>query len=127
MINKILVVDDDENWCFISKRMLSKASMGKEIITAKNGLEALNKLQQYAANGEKLPELIFLDIKMPVMDGFEFLEELSSLDNLNLSDTKIFICSSSLHPKDQERAAQHAVAGFLSKPFTTDVLSAIMA
>ncbi|WP_299700143.1 response regulator [uncultured Pontibacter sp.] len=126
MIDKILVVDDDENWCFISKRMLRKASVGNEIITAKNGLEALTKLQQYAASGEKQPDLIFLDIKMPVMDGFEFLEEVSRLGNLNLSDTKIFICSSSLHPKDQERAAQHAVAGFINKPFTVDVLRDIM-
>jgi CheY-like chemotaxis protein len=127
MIDKILVVDDDENWCFISKRMLSKASMGNEIITAKNGLEALTILQQYAESGEKLPGLIFLDIKMPVMDGFEFLEELSQLSNLNLSNTRIFICSSSLHPKDQERAAKHAIAGFINKPFTSEILRDIMA
>lgn len=127
MIDKIMVVDDDENWCFIANRMLKKASKVQEIIIAKNGLEALKKLQHYATSGEKLPELIFLDIKMPVMDGFEFLEEVSQQESFNLDDTKVYICSSSLHPKDQERAAHYAVDGFLSKPFTMNELRGIMA
>ncbi len=111
-INTVMVVDDDDNWCFVSKKILQKAGVGKQIITANNGLDAIKKLQTFAANGEKLPELIFLDIKMPVMDGFEFLEEVSKTANLDFSQTKIFMYSSSFHAKDRERANLYPVSGF---------------
>jgi CheY-like chemotaxis protein len=127
MINRILVVDDDENWCFISKRMLKKAGEGMEITTAKNGLQALEYLQTLLDKGDKLPELIFLDIKMPVMDGFEFLEEISKSESIDLKDTRIIICSSSMHPKDQERSTLYPVDGFINKPFTAEILNEILA
>ena len=125
-IDKIMIVDDDKDWCFVSKMILQKAGIGKQVVTANNGREALMTLQTLNANGEKLPELIFLDIKMPVMDGFEFLSETSKLTHLDLSQTKIYICSSSLHPKDKEKAAQFPVAGFLTKPLTQEVLKEIL-
>ena len=126
IINKVLVVDDDKDWCFVSRMILQRAGIGKQIMTANNGREALTTLQTLTLQGEKLPELIFLDIKMPVMDGFEFLSETSKLTHLDLSQTKIFICSSSFHPKDQERATQFPVAGFLTKPLTQEVLKEIL-
>jgi len=122
----ILVVDDDDNWCFISKRLFKKAGVGNQVITASNGLDALNKLQALAANGEILPALIFLDIKMPVMDGFEFLEEVTKSAELDISSTRIFLCSSSQHPTDKERAKLYPVAGFISKPLTQENLKVIM-
>ncbi|ALJ01118.1 hypothetical protein DC20_01510 [Rufibacter tibetensis] len=122
-----MVVDDDENWIFVSKILLKKAGIGKEIITAKNGLEAITKLKDLvAAEDKKLPDIIFLDIRMPVMDGFEFLEETTKTEALNLSQTKVYICSSSLSPGDQERAALYPVAGFLTKPLTKEVLQEIL-
>lgn len=124
-IDKVLVVDDDKDWCFVSKMILQKAGIGKQIITANNGREALTQLQTLTANGEKLPEVIFLDIKMPVMDGFEFLHETAQSTELDLSQTKIYICSSSYHPKDKEKASRYPVAGFLTKPLTQDVLKQI--
>jgi CheY-like chemotaxis protein len=125
-IDTVLVVDDDDNWCYLSKRILQKAGVGKQILTAHNGLEGIKKLQTLTARGEKLPELIFLDIKMPVMDGFEFLEELAHSADLNISHTKIFICSSSYHVQDRERANQYPVAGFITKPLTPDILKNIL-
>lgn len=125
-INSVLVVDDDENWCFISKKILQKAGFGKEILTATNGLAAYEKLKAMAADGDDLPEFIFLDIKMPVMDGFGFLDEVMKSEDLNLSHTNIYICSSSFLPKDKERAKQYDIAGFITKPLTLEILNSII-
>lgn len=125
-IDTVMVVDDDDNWCFISKKILRKAGFQNQIITATNGQEALKKLQEIAAHGEKMPELIFLDIKMPVMDGFTFLDEITGSPELDLSQTQIFICSSSFLPKDKERAKLYPVAGFITKPLTLETLNEII-
>jgi CheY-like chemotaxis protein len=122
----VLVIDDDENWCFIAKKLLQKAGIGKEIITSKNGLEAYQILQAISGKGEKMPDMIFLDIKMPVMDGFGFLDEVTKSAELDLSQTKIFICSSSLHPKDKEKAKLYPVIDFITKPLTQEALDGIL-
>jgi CheY-like chemotaxis protein len=121
-IATVLVVDDDPNWCYVTRLLLEDEGVGQQILTAPNGLEALKKLQTMAANGENLPELIFLDIKMPVMDGFEFLEEIAKAPALNLTRTRIFIYTSSFLPKDKERARQYPVSGFITKPLTEEKL-----
>jgi CheY-like chemotaxis protein len=125
-IATVMVVDDDDNWCFLSRRMLQKAGVGKQILTANNGLEAIKKLQALLANGDKLPDLIFLDIKMPVMDGFEFLDEVTQWEALSPIHTRIFLCSSSVHHKDKERAGRYPVAGFITKPLTLEILKSIL-
>lgn len=121
----IMVVDDDDDYCFVTKIMLRKAGIGKQIIVASDGQEALNKLYEFAATGEKLPSIIFLDLKMPVMDGFDFLEEATKSD-LNLSQTKIFVTTSSVLPKDKEKASAYPIAGFISKPLNHDVLRELL-
>jgi CheY-like chemotaxis protein len=121
-IDTILVVDDEENWIYIYKSILAEVGIGKEIISAKNGLEALKQLQAMAAHGKMLPELIFLDLKMPVMDGFELLDQLTKSSELNMSHTRIFMSTSSFLTKDKERAKHYPVAGFINKPFTAEIL-----
>jgi len=122
-----MVIDDDENWCFILKMLLKQAGFKKETIAATNGLEGLKKLQAICENGGQLPELILLDLKMPVMDGFGFLEELNKAEELDLSHTRIYICSSSIHPKDRQKAAEsYAVSGYITKPLTQEILSSIL-
>ena len=125
-IDIVLVIDDDEGWLFIYKNILRKAGIGKQVLTANNGLEGLKILQNIAAKNEKLPELIFLDIKMPVMDGFDFLDEVTKSAEWDLSQTKIFICTSSFHPKDKEKANLYPISGFITKPLTQDILRDIL-
>jgi CheY-like chemotaxis protein len=126
-INTVLVVDDDADWCFLAKIILKKAGVGKQIITAQNGLEGIKTLQAIVISGQRLPELIFLDIKMPVMDGFEFLDEITKSTELFPAYTRIFLCSSSIHFKDKERADSYPVAGFITKPLTPEILKSILA
>lgn len=125
-IDTVLVVDDDDNWCFVSKKILQKAGIGKEIITVNNGQEALDMVRALASEGKKLPDVIFLDIKMPVMDGFQFLDVATKSKDLDLSRTKIFVCSSSFLSKDKERANLYPVAGFITKPLTMETLKDIL-
>lgn len=125
-IDTILVVDDDECCCFVMKRCIQKGGFDQQIITVHNGKEALQKLLAIAATGDRLPDFIFLDIKMPVMNGFEFLEEVTHSTELNLSQTKIYMCTSSTYFKDKEQANLYPIAGFLTKPLTPEVLKDIL-
>lgn len=121
----VMVVDDDEDYCFVTKKILRKAGIEK-IVTASNGLEALKKLRKISTSGDKLPGLIFLDLNMPIMNGFEFLEEERKSDELDLGQTRIFITTSSVLPKDKERANNYPIDGFISKPLTQQVLGEIL-
>lgn len=125
-IDTVLVVDDDDNWCFLTQLILQKAAVFKEIIVAHNGLEAFRKIEAMVADGKRLPELILLDIKMPVMDGFEFLEEVQKVPELDLSQTRIYMSTSSFLTKDKERAKLYPVSGFITKPLTEETLRDIL-
>ncbi|RNI29310.1 response regulator [Rufibacter latericius] len=126
-IETVMVIDDDANWVFISKLYLKKAGIKNEVITAKNGQEAISKLQELTSNGDqKLPDLIFVDLWMPVMDGFELLEQITQLNQLDLSQTKVYVCSSSFNPQDKEKASQFPITGFLTKPFNQETLKEIL-
>ncbi len=125
-IETVLVVDDDDNFCFLTKLLLREAGVGNRVITAGNGLEAMHTLRAMAAGGEKLPELILLDIKMPVMDGFEFLDQLAQSPELSLHGTRIFMSTSSFLPRDKERASGYPIAGFLTKPLTEESLHEVL-
>lgn len=123
-IESVLVIDDDVTSVFLTTRVLSSAGVGRQVHTAANGAEGLAHIREAAAQG-RLPQLILLDIKMPVMDGFELLEELARL-NINLSGTSIVLLSSSQSPRDREKAAKSQAAAFLAKPLTKEALRGVM-
>ncbi|QMU30879.1 response regulator [Adhaeribacter radiodurans] len=124
-LNKVLIVDDDTVARFLVERILTREKISKQILTASNGEEALELLKSIS-NHESYPDLIFLDIKMPVMDGFEFLEALqhSGLSELPI---KIVLLTSSHNQHDVERAKNYSVAAYLIKPLVGENLSTIIA
>ena len=93
-LDLVLLVDDDETTNYLNRRLLNEMQVAKEIMVLNNGEEALDYLTKAgssALNNEfKCPDLIFLDIKMPVMDGFTFLEEYEKLD-LQVKDQMIIL------------------------------------
>lgn len=118
-ISRVLLVDDDKINNFINERLIRRLGLAEEINTVYNGQEALDYLEQLYHSGEEIPSLILLDINMPVMDGFEFMEAVS--DKKYFSDTRsvIFMLTTSVNANDIERARKSQVAkGYINKPLT---------
>lgn len=121
MLNTILCVDDDPITLMLCKMVINKASFSKEIITAKNGEEALNHFK--TSNTGPIPQLIFLDLNMPVMGGWEFLDAFSTADYSDYNSIKVIILSSTIDPEDLEKAKKYPmVLDFLSKPISKEML-----
>ncbi len=118
---KILLVDDDETSRFVAQRVFKKAEIEADILTASHGLEALDIIKKVCQQ-EQCPELILLDINMPVMDGFEFLEELQRSTILSSAPIKIVLLSSSTHQLDLARAKNYPVIDYVEKPLTAEKL-----
>ena len=128
MNQTILCVDDDPITLMLYKKVILKAEFGSTILFAQNGEEAL-KLLQEARESEnlsstlKIPTIIFLDLNMPVMNGWEFLEHFSSEIYPQFGGIKIVILSSTIDPSDYLKAKKYeAVTHFLSKPLTVEML-----
>lgn len=127
MLETILCIDDDPITLMLCKMVITKASFSKEIATAKNGEEALkyfNTLKQTDPNSVlKKPQMIFLDLNMPVMGGWEFLDSFVTADYSDFNETKVIILSSTIDPEDLEKSKKYPmVMDFLSKPISKEML-----
>lgn len=125
----ILLIDDDEINNFISIKLIKKAIENSEIAAYLNGQFAINELLQIQERDpEALPDFILLDINMPIMNGWEFLEEYQRLHIDPLGKSKVFIISSSVFSNDINRAkAYPTVKNFVSKPLSVDKIREIFA
>ena len=121
MLDTILCVDDDPITLMLCKMVINKASFSNKIITAKNGEEALNYFK--TINDNEKPQLIFLDLNMPVMGGWEFLDCFSTADYSEYNTIKVIILSSTIDPEDLKKAKKYPmVLDFLSKPISKEML-----
>jgi len=126
-LNRVLCINDNDISLFILKRALSKSNFAENITEKKDGFEALRYCQQLIAEGAhttgNYPKVIFLDLHMPVMDGWEFLDRFSSDIWIYFNDTKIVITSQSIDSHDGIRAKEHPfVADFMTQPITINYL-----
>ncbi|MDR7370199.1 response regulator [Flavobacterium aquidurense] len=114
---KILVIDDNPTDRYIAKRMAEKFLFAEEIILQESALEALHYIKSLENTPQLLPELIFLDINMPGMNGYEFLDEYAKLSETIKSNCIILMITTSLHPDDFRRAENNpSIFRFLNKP-----------
>ena len=115
------IIDDDLIFVFVLKKILSKIEGFNTIENIKNGHDAIINLKLLYDNKEEFPDIIFLDINMPVLDGWQFLEEVERLpfkDKLN-----IYIVSSTIDTREIEKYKEYAtVKKFISKPVNTSIL-----
>lgn len=125
MLDKILCVDDDAITLMLCKKVIIKTGFSKETITAQNGEEALKYFDNIAENTDNttLPQLIFLDLNMPILGGWEFLDIFSEPKYSSFNKTKIVVLSSTIDPEDLEKAKKYPmVIDFLSKPISVSML-----
>ncbi|HQE33365.1 MAG TPA: response regulator [Flavobacterium alvei] len=125
MLNKILCIDDDQITLMLCKMVIAKATFSNEIATAKNGEDALNFFDTLKTSDKTItkPELIFLDLNMPIMSGWEFLDAFNTEKYAEFHNTKIIILSSTIDPGDLEKSKKYPlVIDFLPKPISKEML-----
>ncbi len=123
----VLLVDDDEIARFLWKRAIESSEAGMLVKESSNGLEALNFLKNHWNEPLALPDIIFLDINMPVMNGLAFLDEYAKLSKTSDIHIPIYILSSSIMPEEMAKINNSpAVSGFIPKPFKMEKFEKIM-
>ncbi|MEH6745585.1 MAG: response regulator [Maribacter arcticus] len=121
------IIDDDPIFIYGTKRIIEKVDFCNKIIVYNNGQEAIDGIYELIKTKEQLPDVILLDINMPVMDGWEFLVEFKKLQNLFSKKIHIYIASSSVDPRDIERIKNYKeVSDYILKPITPDDLGKII-
>lgn len=114
------IIDDDKIYVNLVKKIIEIKKLSENLLIYKNGKEALDYFKEIMENTtdeDKLPDIIFLDLNMPVMDGWEFLNEFIKIKNRLNKKITLYVVSSSIDPRDLERAKSfNLVTDYLIKP-----------
>lgn len=130
-LGTILLIDDDAISCYLNQQLLLEMGIFNSIVCITDGQEALEYLKMvYPSASEGVndcPDLIFLDLNMPGLDGFQVMDQLSEMGgSKGLVIKRVVILSTSMHPVDQERAGKHEVFDYLVKPLTETKLKGVI-
>jgi CheY-like chemotaxis protein len=123
----ILLVDDDPTTNYLNGKLLTQMGVSDHVLVAQNGQEALAAVNAQCYEGSPTcPDLIFLDVNMPLMNGFEFLAAYRALPLEQQGAAVVFMLTTSLHPRDVARTQSLPVTGFLTKPLTAAKVTEII-
>lgn len=119
----VMLIDDDPDDNFLHRLVIQDTGLSPEILVAESGEKALNYFKDNQAGAFRRPDIIFLDINMPGMSGFDFLEKYKALPAEVHAQTKVVMLSTSSLPKDQQKASsiwEHVY--YHTKPLTEKIL-----
>lgn len=120
-MKKFMLIDDDEIFVFLTKKTILKVSADVEVQVFADGQQAISHLQYISGHSDLFPDAIFLDLNMPVMDGWEFLDEYQKLDDFPFNKVPLYIVSSSISPYEMDRSAGiPVVTEFIIKPLVKE-------
>lgn len=126
-LQNILLVDDDHATNFINKKVITNYGCTEKVTVFTSAEDAITYLIANAKEGNPQPDLIFLDINMPAMNGWEFLEEYKGLTGKEKAKIVVVMLTTSLNPDDYERAqVNEEIDGFKNKPLTPQALAEIL-
>ena len=123
--NPIYIIDDDPIHVFIIKKYFQTIGMTDNIVVLKNGKEAFDYLNDIVITGKNLPELILLDINMPIWDAWQFLDEYPKL--MIPEKIKIYLLTSSICKEDREKAEEYGLkSNYIIKPLAIEKIKEIL-
>ena len=123
-ISCTLLVDDDDTTNYLNQTLLRRMAVSDHVLVAVNGQEALDLLHAHCEL-PTYPALILLDMKMPLMNGFEFLQAYAQRPKQE-NPTVVIMLTTSLNPKDVEQMQGLPIAGYLTKPLTRDKINQVL-
>jgi CheY-like chemotaxis protein len=121
-IHSVLLIDDSIPNNYFHKIILEKSGVALGCTAVNNGQEALDYLQSKQDAQERFPELIFVDINMPVINGWDFVEKFRANHKSVLKEVVMVMLTTSINPDDREKAERLHVSNYLAKPLTVEVL-----
>ena len=125
-VDLVMLVDDNDTDNFISKRIIEITEFAKYVEIKNSGKSALEYLEEHKTDPDKLPNIIFLDINMPIVDGFVFLYEFEKFSDIVKDKCKVIILSSSDNKRDIDKIVNNDhVIKFITKPLTENALNEI--
>jgi len=126
-LKKILLIDDEKVSRFLNRLVVDELYLVDQIDQCDNGQEALLRLEEESQNGLPLPDAIILDLYMPVMNGFEFLERLHDSNQLRTLLNQTIVFTSSVNSRDKEQVRKVGARWYLNKPMDrSDIFSVLV-
>lgn len=128
-LRNVVLVDDNETTSFLNNRLLNRLEVAEQVHTFSKADQAFQQLWgegRSEAGWESMPELVFVDLKMPGMDGFEFLKLYDALPAESKGNTVMAVLTTSMHAADTARVAQYAGVEYLAKPLTEEKMQKLM-
>lgn len=122
-MNNYLLVDDDQIFLFLHEQMIKIADPSATVMSMQSSVKAVDHLEDLIQSGQKMPDCIWVDLNMPEMNGFEFLEYCSQHIAGPMSLAHIYMVTSSLYASDREKALSFSfLKGFREKPLSREIV-----